>query len=106
MKQQTWEASDGNGGSGGGGGRIDQGNPVSGIHGQGCKHGDGGNGGQGGKMPPKEGQIASIGGNGGKGFPSETLIFELGSLSIGDHFEITIGNGGKGGKAAKAMNQV
>ncbi|MCY4226761.1 MAG: hypothetical protein OXF20_03520 [Gammaproteobacteria bacterium] len=97
MKQQTWEASDGNGGSGGGGGRIDQGNPVSGIHGQGCKHGDGGNGGQGGKMPPKEGQIASIGGNGGKGFPGETLIFELGSLSIGDHFEITIGNGGKGG---------
>ncbi|MYB34004.1 MAG: hypothetical protein F4X92_02545, partial [Gammaproteobacteria bacterium] len=67
-------------GGGGGGGGIDQGNPVPGIHGWGCKHGDGGNGGQGGNILSGEGQIASIGGNGGKGFPGETLIFELSSL--------------------------
>jgi hypothetical protein len=54
-------------------------------------------------VPPSDGRIASNGGDGGRGFPGETLVVSLGGLSIGDRFEIVIGQGGDGGRGGEGF---
>lgn len=95
--QTAWRAGGGNGGGGGGGGGLYEGKPAAGACGVGCSHGNGGGGGEGGMAQPADGRLVSSGGEGGKGFPGETLIVELADLSVGDRFELSIGEGGGGG---------
>ena len=52
-------------------------------------------------MPPSRERIVSNGGDGGKGFPGETLFVELADLSVGDSFQITVGEGGGGGSGGE-----
>ena len=54
-------------------------------------------------MPSSGSRIASNGGDGGRGFPGETLIVPLGNLSVGDRFEIKIGEGGGGGRGGEGF---
>ena len=103
-KQKSWQAGGGNGGAGGDGGGLDEGKPVAGAHGTGCRHGDGGDGGNGGKAILVDGNLASDGGDGGRGFPGETLIVELDDMSVGDRFKVSIGDGGEGGLGGQGHN--
>ena len=95
--ESTYQAAGGSGGDGGAGGGLHDGRPVDGKPGRGCHYGDGGDGGRGAVVPAVEGRLASNGGDGGKGFPGETRIVELAGLSVGERFEVNIGNGGGGG---------
>ena len=97
IRQKTYQAAGGGGGGGGDGGDFVDGQPKNGGSGLGCHHGDGGEGGRGAVVPLNPGRTVSNGGNGGKGFPGETLLVELGDLSVGDLFQITVGHGGGGG---------
>lgn len=103
--EEIHKAIGGNGGDGGAGGSIVDGNPVKGQHGRGCNYGVGGSGGHGAVAPPADGRLAADGGNGGKGFPGEARIVELRGLSIGDRFEIEVGQGGDGGGGGSGYEQ-
>ena len=76
---------------------MSDGNPVNGKDGVGCRFGHGGKGGRGARAELAEDRTVSDGGNGGRGFPGETIIVELENLSVGDLFEVSVGNGGGGG---------
>ena len=95
--QTTYQAAGGNGGNGGDSGGLIDGKPVKGAIGPGCHYGDGAEGGRGGVVPPAPDRTVSDGGDGGRGFPGETRVVELENLSIGDTFQITVGEGGGGG---------
>lgn len=93
----NFSASGGNGGDGGSAGCLQDGKPVIGAKGKGSHYGGGGDGGSGANPPQVDGRVLSNGGEGGKGFPGEIQIYELTELSIGERFEIIVGNGGNGG---------
>ena len=101
--EQTYQAFGGGGGDGGGGGGLDDGQPVNGNNGKGCRHGDGGSGGRGAVASPAADRLVSNGGDGGKGFPGETRVVELHGLSKGDRLEVEIGQRGRGGGGGKGF---
>ena len=95
--QRRYVASGGSGADGGSGGGISHdGKPQDGNNGQGCNFGriDGG---KGARADETDDRVVANGGDGGRGFPGETVIVELSELSVGDVFQITIGQGGGGG---------
>ena len=95
---RVFRASGGDGGSGGGGGGIVDGKPLKGNDGRGSRIEGGGARGQGGTPQESAGRIVSAGGCGGLGFLGQTIVVELTDLSFGDAFQITVGQGGRGGR--------
>ncbi len=97
--------SGGGGGAGGGGGGVMNGKPIRGKDGGGCHFGEiaGGRGARIGTEVQDSDAITADGGDGGRGFPGETIVEEITDLSVGDSFEITIGQGGRGGIGGKGF---
>ena len=89
-------ATGGGGGGGSGGGITRDGKPLHGNNGQGCNFGRS-DGGKGARADETDDRVVANGGDGGRGRPGETVIVELSELSVGDVFQITIGQGGGGG---------
>ena len=56
-------------------------------------------------MPPGPDRTVSDGGAGGRAFPGQTRVVELENLSVGDTFEITVGEGGGGGGGGEGCEQ-
>ena len=105
IQEKTHQAVGGNGGGGGDGGGFVDGQPKNGKNGLGSHYGDGGEGGQGAAVPVNPGRTVSNGGNGGKGLPGETILVEPRDLSVGDPFQITVGDGGGGGRGGEGYER-
>ena len=103
FKGKTYRAAGGDGGDGGGGGRLVDGKPLKGLDGRGCHYGGGGHGGAGAAPPPAPERTVANGGSGGKGFAGESHIVELTDVSVGDVFEMEIGDGGGGSGGGKGF---
>lgn len=106
VRKRTYSAAGGRGGDGGDAGGFADGTPLKANEGRGCNHGNGGQGGSGGQVAKPDlapHRNLSNGGDGGKGFPGETLIVELHSLSVGDRFSVIIGDGGGPGEGGSGF---
>ena len=103
--QEVLRASGGNGGGGGAGGGFSNGKPIPGKNGFGCKFGGvpGGRRGTVDNENESSDWIFADGGDGGGGFPGETVIVPLDDLSMGELFEITIGQAGGSGKGGEGF---